>query len=60
VPNPNLSPEFLQGGEIGLEAQDLAGMTLSITGYWDILHKPISNVVTAVAVFKVATLPADS
>jgi iron complex outermembrane receptor protein len=48
MPNPNLSPEFLQGGEIGLELQDLAGITLGITSYWDILHKPISNVVTAV------------
>jgi iron complex outermembrane receptor protein len=48
VPNPKLAPEFLQGGDIALESKELAGLTLSVTGYWDILHKPISNVVTAV------------
>ena len=48
VPNPKLSPEFLEGGEAGLQVQNLAGTSLGITGYWDMLHKPISNVVTAV------------
>jgi outer membrane receptor protein involved in Fe transport len=48
VPNPKLSPEFLQGGEAGLMLQGFGGMALNLTGYWDILHKPISNVVTAV------------
>ena len=48
LPNPQLSPEFLQGGEAGLVLQGFDGVALGLTGYWDILHKPISNVVTAV------------
>ena len=48
VPNPNLSPEFLQGGEAGLESKSISGMTLAVTGYWNFLHRPISNIVTAV------------
>ncbi|MGH9829930.1 MAG: TonB-dependent receptor plug domain-containing protein, partial [Blastocatellia bacterium] len=48
LPNPKLSPEFLEGGETGIELQPLAGITLGVTGYWDILHKPIANIVTAV------------
>ena len=48
LPNPNLSPEFLQGGEIGLQLRKFSGLTIGLTGYWDILHDPISNVVTAV------------
>ena len=47
LPNPNLSPEFMEGGEIGFQFRKFKGITLSATGYWDILHDPISNVVTA-------------
>jgi iron complex outermembrane recepter protein len=47
LPNPNLSPEFMEGGEIGFQFRKWEGFTLSATGYWDILHHPISNVVTA-------------
>jgi iron complex outermembrane receptor protein len=48
-PNPNLSPEFLQGGEAGVElSRILPNVILDLTGYWDILHKPISDVVTAI------------
>jgi iron complex outermembrane receptor protein len=47
LPNPNLSPEFMEGGEIGFQFRKWEGLTLSATGYWDILHHPISNVVTA-------------
>ena len=47
-PNPKLSPEFLEGGEIGADFSKIPGVDLSLTGYWDILHKPISNIVTAV------------
>jgi iron complex outermembrane receptor protein len=46
LPNPSLSPEFLEGGELGLQLNTGRGATLGLTGYWDILHKPISNVVT--------------
>jgi iron complex outermembrane recepter protein len=45
--NPNLSPEFLDGGEIGVQFSKVPGLTLGWTGYWDYLHSPISNVVTA-------------
>lgn len=47
LPNPNLSPEFMQGGEIGFQFRKFKGLTISATGYWDILRHPISNVVTA-------------
>ena len=46
-PNPNLSPEFFEGGEIGGQFRRIPGLTLGWTGYWDYLHRPISNVVTA-------------
>jgi iron complex outermembrane receptor protein len=47
-PNPKLDPEFLAGGEEGLDLGGFHGMTLALTGYWDILRHPISNIVTAV------------
>ena len=47
IPNPNLSPEYLQGGEIGAQFRAIPGLTLGLTGYWDYLHNPINNVVTA-------------
>jgi outer membrane receptor protein involved in Fe transport len=47
IPNPRLRPEFLEGGEVGFDLT-VAGLALGVTGYWNILHAPISNVVTAV------------
>jgi outer membrane receptor protein involved in Fe transport len=47
LPNPKLAPEFLQGGEIGLELTPAEPFTLGVIGYWNILHRPISNIVTA-------------
>ena len=47
LPNPKLSPEFFDGGEIGAQMTKVPGLTLGWTGYWDYLHHPISNVVTA-------------
>jgi outer membrane receptor protein involved in Fe transport len=47
LPNPNLSPEFFDGGEIGARFTKIPGLILGWTGYWDYLHRPISNVVTA-------------
>ena len=47
LPNPNLSPEFFEGGEIGAQFRWIPGLTAAWTGYWDYLHNPISNVVTA-------------
>jgi len=47
IPNPNLSPEYLQGGEIGAQFRWVPGLILGWTGYWDYLHNPINNVVTA-------------
>ena len=47
LPNPNLGPEFMYGGEIGFQFRKYKGLTIGVTGYWDILHHPISNVVTA-------------
>ncbi len=37
----------MQGGEIGFQFRKWKGLTFGATGYWDILHHPISNVVTA-------------
>ncbi len=48
LPNPKLSPEFLEGGEIGAQFRGVSGLTLGWTGYWDYLHNPINNVVTSV------------
>ena len=47
LPNPKLTPEFLQGGEIGVDVTAPGSLTLGLTGYWDILRKPIGNIVTA-------------
>jgi outer membrane receptor protein involved in Fe transport len=47
IPNSRLRPEFLQGGEIGLDLRS-RGLTLGLTAYWNTLHHPISNVVTVV------------
>jgi outer membrane receptor protein involved in Fe transport len=47
LPNPNLSPEFFDGGELGAQFGKIPGLLLGLTGYWDYLHHPISNVVTA-------------
>ena len=46
LPNPKLSPEFLEGGEIGAQFRGVPSLTLGWTGYWDYLHNPINNVVT--------------
>jgi iron complex outermembrane recepter protein len=48
LPNPKLAPEFLEGGEIGLELAAPGPFSLDLSGYWNILHRPIGNVVTAV------------
>ncbi len=47
LPNPKLKPEFLEGGEAGVDFTLPGPFALSLTGYWDIMHNPISNVVTA-------------
>jgi iron complex outermembrane receptor protein len=47
LPNPTLTPEFFDGGEIGAQCRAIPGLTLGWTGYWDYLHHPISNIVTA-------------
>lgn len=47
LPNPNLTPEFFDGGEIGARFSKIPGLILGWTGYWDYLHNPISNIVTA-------------
>jgi outer membrane receptor protein involved in Fe transport len=47
LPNPKLAPEFLQGGEIGLELRPVQPFTLALIGYWNILRRPIGNIVTA-------------
>jgi outer membrane receptor protein involved in Fe transport len=47
LPNPRLNPEWLDGGEIGAVFKLIHGLTAGWTGYWDNLHDPINNVVTA-------------
>jgi len=47
LPNPKLSPEFFDGGELGAQFSKIPGLVLGWTGYWNYLHHPISNVVTA-------------
>jgi outer membrane receptor protein involved in Fe transport len=46
-PNPRLRPEYLEGGEIGAVLRPVPSFTFGWTGYWDYLHDPINNVVTA-------------
>jgi iron complex outermembrane recepter protein len=47
LPNPKLTPEFFDGGEIGAQFTGIRGLVVGWTGYWDYLHHPISDVVTA-------------
>ncbi len=45
--NPNLRPEFLEGGEIGLDYTSVTGLDVRLTTYWNNLRHPIANVTTA-------------
>ncbi len=45
--NPRLAPEFLDGGEVGFDYTGLPGLSARLTGYWNTLRDPISNVTTA-------------
>jgi outer membrane receptor protein involved in Fe transport len=45
--NPNLRPEFLEGGELGADYLGLTGLSAHLTAYWNNLRHPIANVVTA-------------
>ena len=42
--NSSLGPERLTGGEIGLDYTLRADWLLTLTGFWNTLHDPISNV----------------
>jgi outer membrane receptor protein involved in Fe transport len=42
--NPGLGPERLTGGEIGLDYTLRAGWLLTLTGFWNELKDPVSNV----------------
>jgi outer membrane receptor protein involved in Fe transport len=42
--NPSLGPERLTGGEIGLDYTLRIGWLLTLTGFWNELKDPISNV----------------
>jgi iron complex outermembrane receptor protein len=45
--NPGLGPERLTGGEIGLDYTLREGLLLTLTGFWNELQDPISNVTLA-------------
>lgn len=45
--NPSLSPEFLEGGEIGFDVSLIPRVTLKVTGYWNNLKRPIGNIASA-------------
>jgi len=45
--NPSLGPERLTGGEIGLDYTLRESWLLSLTGFWNELRDPISNVTLA-------------
>src|SRR5262249_50650531 len=45
--NPRLRPEYLEGGELGLDYTGLAGLSTRLTAYWNNLRHPIADVTTA-------------
>ena len=45
--NPGLGPERVTGGEIGLDYTLRLGWLLTLTGFWNALQDPISNVTLA-------------
>ncbi|HEY5867433.1 MAG TPA: TonB-dependent receptor, partial [Candidatus Tectomicrobia bacterium] len=45
--NPGLGPERLTGGEVGLDYTLQADWLLTVTGFWNALQDPISNVTLA-------------
>ena len=45
--NPSLGPERLTGGEIGLDATVRGDWLLTVTGFWNALKDPVSNVTLA-------------
>lgn len=45
--NPQLGPEFLDGGEIGFDAGKASGVLFRATGYWNTIRHPIGNISTA-------------
>lgn len=42
--NPALAPERLWGGEAGVEVVPLGKLTLRLTGFWNALSDPVTNV----------------
>lgn len=42
--NPDLGPETLWGGEIGFGVTVPRGITLGVTGFWNVLKNPVVNV----------------
>jgi len=45
--NDQLTAETLGGGEAGLELNPRAGLSIRGTGFWNVLHQPITNVTLA-------------
>lgn len=45
--NENLGPETLTGGEAGVEVATPVGLTARVTGFWNKLDDPITNVTIA-------------
>ena len=44
--NENLRPETLKGGEAGFDLAPAPGLSARVTGFWNELYDPISNVTT--------------
>jgi outer membrane receptor protein involved in Fe transport len=45
--NPNLGPEFLDGGEVGFDVGKATASFLRATAYWNTIRHPIGNISTA-------------
>ena len=46
-PNPMLAPEFLKGGEVGVDFGGKGPLRARLTGFWNNLRNPIGNVASA-------------
>jgi iron complex outermembrane receptor protein len=52
--NEDLGPETLDGAEAGVELSTKRGLGARVTGFWNVLHDPISNVT-----LRTCTSPSD-
>jgi iron complex outermembrane receptor protein len=58
--NETLGPETLDGAEAGVELTTRHGLGARVTGFWDVLHDPISNVTCSVGAGAPCSAPAGT